>query len=310
MTARTTLMDEHARAYAERGWAVLPLWQPAAGGRCGCGQADCPSPGKHPIASLVPHGLQQATSSAATVRAWWSAHPRANVGVRTGTESGVVVLDVDGREGLTALGELARQNGRFAALWARTGSGGWHAYLAHPGVEVPNSAKRVGPGLDVRGDGGYVVAPPSEHATGNRYRWVTGPGERLSPMPNWLLSRAMPSVPLVVQQPVRVRAGAETAYVASAIDGEARDVAAAPTGQRNDRLNLAAYRLGRLVGSGLAAEGAVTDSLMDAARAAGLGEREACITIRSGLRAGAERPRHVELTAAVDRERGQEAEAC
>lgn len=310
MSGRSIRMDEHARSYAERGWAVLPLWRPAAGGRCGCGQADCPSAGKHPVASLVPHGLQQATSSAETIRAWWSAHPHANVGVRTGAESGGVVLDVDGREGLTALRDLARRNGRFDALWARTGSGGWHAYFAHPGVEVPNSAKRVGPGLDVRGDGGYVVAPPSLHATGSRYRWVNALGDRLSPMADWLLDRAMPDPSVEVQQPVRLRAGGESAYVAAAIDGEVRDMAATPTGQRNDRLNLAAYRLGRLVGSGLAAEGAVTDGLLNAARAAGLGEREARITIRSGLRAGAERPRHVELTASANLDLGQEAEPC
>src|SRR5437879_191487 len=137
------LNDLHAaaRAYAARGWAVLPLWSAAAPGRCGCGVSDCASVGKHPIGPLVPHGLHQATTGARTVDRWWADHPQANVGVRTGRESGLVVLDVDGTEGVHALRGLIARHRSFEAAWARTGSGGWHAYLAHPGVEVPNSAR-------------------------------------------------------------------------------------------------------------------------------------------------------------------------
>ena len=81
--------------YAAMGWAVLPL-HAVEKGRCTCGDAGCGSPGKHPRTN---HGLKDATSDPDTIRAWWAAWPDSNVGVRTGEESGIVVLDVDPRHG-------------------------------------------------------------------------------------------------------------------------------------------------------------------------------------------------------------------
>jgi hypothetical protein len=94
-------------------------------------------------------------------------------------------------------------------------------------------------------------------------------------------------------RPIRLAQASLKPYVLAAIEGEAREVAAAPAGQRNDRLNLASYRLGQLVGAGLVWEASVTEVLRLAAQAAGLGEREALATIHSGLRAGARHPRDV-----------------
>ncbi len=192
-----------ALAYAEHGWQVLPLWWPASTGDCGCGLPDCDSVGKHPIPRLVTHGLHDASSRLETVAGWWQSVPHANVGIRTGAESGLIVLDVDGPAGQHALRALVSAHAHFQARWARTGGGGWHAYFAHPGGTVPSSAGRLGQRLDVRGECGYVVAPPSRHWSGRPYRWIVlpdgSPGAAaagdLPPVPRWLLHLAMSPTP-------------------------------------------------------------------------------------------------------------------
>lgn len=291
-----------ARAYAECEWAVLPLWWPGSAGRCGCRQSGCDNVGKHPVSHLVPHGLYDATTSVHEVESWWNAFPRANVGVRTGAESGLVVVDVDGQAGAESLHSLTARHGRFDAQWVRTGSGGWHAYLAHPGVPVPNSTRRLGAGLDVRGDGGYVVAPPSLHASGDTYRWQRASTD-LPPMPDWLVELARPGARPPAHDRAQVRPIRFSTYADAALRSEANDVAAAPPGQRNSRLNLAAFRLGQLVGASLLAEDVVTDILRSAATAAGLAQREASVTIRSGLLAGMSKPRRVEFTQSAPEQR-------
>jgi hypothetical protein len=278
--------------YAGRGWSVFPLWWPFPAGGCACRRPRCEHIGKHPVGFMVPHGLMGATTDADTIRTWWMRCPRANVGIRTGAVSGLVVLDVDGEAGLASLRALVNAHGRFDAAWARTGSGGWHGYMAHPGEHLGNSQGQLGAGLDVRGDGGYVVAPPSLHACGQRYRWPAPPPPELPPMAPWLLAllRPKPVHPDRLEGP-RPRHGLDP-YLAAALDGEARDVASAPQGQRNGRLNLAAYRLGRLLDDTLAMH-AVAEVLLVAARTAGLGDHEAAGTIRSGLAAGLRNPRRV-----------------
>jgi hypothetical protein len=297
------LLRDQAWAYTQREWSVLPLWWPDANGKCACNRAGCDSVGKHPIRELVPHGLHDATTDLAQVNAWWHSHPRANLGIRTGAESGLVVLDIDGGVGRDSVRELVDRHERFPALWVRTGSGGWHAYMAHPGETVPNSAGRLGEGLDIRGDGGYVVAPPSQHVSGDRYRWVDNLNsevalrerDQLPPTPGWLLELARPPAqPAADLQPVRVQEGHLSSYAAAAVRGEADEVAVTPPGGRNHRLNAAAFRLGRLVGASVLDERTAMDALASAAASAGLPEHEAQATIRSGLKAGAAHPRHVE----------------
>ena len=173
--ARTTTAvagDELAAAacaYTELGWAVFPV-----------------GTNKKP---LTEHGLKDASTSEDQIRAWWSRHPGAGVAVRTGSEAGLVVLDVDGELGADSLHELERRHGELPAttVCAETGSGS-HYYFKHPGGEIRNSAGRLGPGLDLRADGGYVVAPPSPHPSGRCYEWDVPPedGELAAP-PGWLL---------------------------------------------------------------------------------------------------------------------------
>jgi hypothetical protein len=297
-------LTRQARAYAAGGWLVLPLWWPVDGPkRCACPDPRCGapdpedagallgSPAKHPVGHLVPHGKDEATANRLVIARWWADCPHANVGLRTGAVSGLVVLDVDGPTGQASLRSLVDRHGSFRAAWVRTGSGGWHAYLAHPGTEVPNSASRLGASLDIRGDGGYVVAPPSRHWTGGRYDWHSAMPGRLAPPPAWMLELLAPPPPPPAA-PVRLEGGS-SAYVLAAVEGEAREVAEARAGQRNNRLNQAAYRLGQLVGAGLVAEASVSAVLLAAAAVAGLSEREASATVRSGLRAGVRHPRDV-----------------
>jgi Bifunctional DNA primase/polymerase, N-terminal len=300
-TSTRSTCSRFALTYAERGWRVLPLWWPRPGGACACGRPDCDSAGKHPIHRLVPRGLHDATSQLDTVARWWRSAPNANVGIRTGLESGLVVLDVDGPPGRQALRALVAAHGLFQTRWARTGGGGWHGYFAHPGATVPSSAGRVGDRLDVRGEGGYVVAPPSRHWTGRSYRWIVLPddsadteGARLPALPGWLLQLALHS-PSRASRPseVRLLTGDADAYAVAAVEREADKVAHAPAGQRNHRLNRAAFRLGQLIAAGLLDERTATTALVDAGLAAGPGERKIRSTVQRGIRAGKRHPRHV-----------------
>jgi Bifunctional DNA primase/polymerase, N-terminal/AAA domain/Primase C terminal 1 (PriCT-1) len=185
LLARWGALRDGALAYAARGWPVFPV-HTIRDGRCSCGDPACGSPGKHPIGRLVPHGFKDATTDEATIRAWWMAEAAANVGIATGATSRVFVLDVDPRHGGDErLTELERQYGPLPRTTeAATGGGGRHLFFTYPGTRI--SSQPIAPGLDVKGDGGYVVAPPS--VTTGRYRWVV-PRDEVEPVeaPGWLL---------------------------------------------------------------------------------------------------------------------------
>lgn len=170
---------EAAMAYAQRGWPVIPLHTPADG-RCSCGKADCGHPGKHP---RTPRGLHNATTDPNVITRWWERWPNANVGIVCG--DGLAVLDVDPRHGGDqSLSELEATHEPIRSLAAATGGGGRHFYLLGP-VDLRS---RVGfrPGLDLKAEGGYIVAPPSLHASGRRYEWTTE-GSEPKEMPTWLI---------------------------------------------------------------------------------------------------------------------------
>jgi Bifunctional DNA primase/polymerase, N-terminal len=161
-------MLKAALAYARRGVPVFPC-QPGA---------------KRP---LTRNGHWDATKDPHAIERWWKRWPSANVAVPTGKKSGVVVLDVDpatgGPESLAKLGRLGGPVPKTAR--ARTGGGGVHVFFRYPrGTEIRNSAGLLGPGLDVRGEGGYVVVPPSR--TQGPYEWVdrSPPAEA-----SWLIER-------------------------------------------------------------------------------------------------------------------------
>ena len=190
-----------ALIYARRGWPVFPCQSPSSAGGCSCHHDDCASPAKHP---RIQGGLRAATTEEAQLRQWWARWPDANVAVRTGTVSGLVVLDVDPDHG--GDDSLERLLDRFGPLpdgrLVRTGSGGRHFYFAHPGGTVRNdTGRRLGPGLDVRGDGGYVIAPPSRHASGESYV-LEASGQTIPELPGWLIELLRPP-PTPKRHPVR-----------------------------------------------------------------------------------------------------------
>jgi hypothetical protein len=180
---------EAAHEHAARGTAVFPVWH-AEGDRCGCRAYDCTSPGKHPIGSCAPNGLKDATTAPAIIRRWWGLFPRANIATPTGA-----VLDVDaGKGGRETLAALEAQHGPLPVTpKVLTGGGGEHYHFA-PVPRLRNSAGKVGPGLDIRGEGGYVLLPPSNHVSGGTYlEDVMAPlyETPLAPMPAWLVALAM-----------------------------------------------------------------------------------------------------------------------
>jgi putative DNA primase/helicase len=175
----TSCVLSEALGYASRGWPVLPL-HAVRDGRCSCGNSDCSSPGKHPIGAAAPNGVSNSTTDRAIIEEWWRQYPDANVGIATGAVSGIVVIDVDGDDGEKS----AKEFGVPPTVTAITG-GGRHLIFATPETPIHN-AVRFRPGLDARGDGGYIVAPPSLHASGVRYRWDSENGlgiDDLDPVP-------------------------------------------------------------------------------------------------------------------------------
>lgn len=273
-----------ALGYAAEGGAVLPL-HTAVNGQCSCRRADCSSPAKHP---RLRHGLHEATTDTDQIRQWWTRWPQANIGVRTGEASNLVVLDVDIRHGgHHTLADLAgRDPAVLDTRLIRTGGGGWHLYFRHPGHAVRNSAGLLGSGIDVRGDGGYIVAPPSTHATGGQYR--IGDARPIAPLP-LSIDRAVEQSRFNITRAVNVRGG--SAWTRAAFEREVALVATAEPGARNSTLIRAAFKLGQLVGAQALDRASVTSSLITAATHAGLSQREAAATVIRGVNAGTARPR-------------------
>lgn len=284
---------EVALRYARHGWPVLPLHTPDGRG-CNCAPADCGSPGKHPRTA---RGLHDASSDPDLIRGWWGRWPDANLGVVTGAPSGLVVLDIDLPDGPSSLARLQAEHGRLPATCEQTtGSGGRQLLFAHPGEPVGNRARLL-PGIDVRGDGGYIVVPPSIHATGGRYQWMG----RIPPAapPRWLLALLDRSRPPhrspAIEPPDRPLpdGSRQQRYATAAMRRELTGLAVAVEGTRNATLNRAAFSLGQLVATGLLDGDQVAEELERVATGIGLGPTEARRTVASGLAAGINQPRAI-----------------
>ena len=163
------LGDGDPLSYASRGFHVLPLYSIDGAGQCMCGSTSCPSPGKHPI---VAGGEKAATVDTEEILAWWRRWPLANIGIATGP-SFLVVIDIDprhdGHESVRAIRGLDTES---MPTWESvTGGGGRHIYYRRP-PEL-KVASRIGllPGVDIKAESGYVVAPPSLHSSQQHYAW-------------------------------------------------------------------------------------------------------------------------------------------
>ena len=211
--------------YATRGWAVLPV-HTVVHGECTCGRTKCSTPGKHPRVSW--RDYLETAPSIAQVRAWFGDEfYGSNLGLVTGRVSGLVVVDCDGPEGIDSAESLELP--RFT-LTARTGGGGLHRMYRLADSVVPSkrgALKKV----DIKAEGGFVVLPPSLHASGRRYRWRY-----------WI--RAVPCDLGVLAQPERSGDPNEPAWFSELLEGVAE-------GERS----VAASRLvGRYLNLGLSAD--------------------------------------------------------
>ncbi len=223
-------MLEVAIRYAERGIPVFPIHTPTGEGGCSCGKADCQNIGKHPRTA---HGLKDASTEPHKIKEWWAQWPDANIGIPTGAASGILVLDVDPKNGGNeSLGELQLSNEPFPdTLTVITGSGGKHFFFRHPAnVDIRNTTCLAGfKGLDIRGNGGYIVAVPSLHASGQRYRRDQNSPKEMAYPPDWFIR-------LAVNGSGRVKS------VDKSLDTEAI-LKGVPEGQRNESIFKLACRL-------------------------------------------------------------------
>jgi putative DNA primase/helicase len=212
----------------------------------------------------------------------------------------LIVLDVDGSEGEGSLRALEKRHGRLPVTVTVRTDRGRHLYFRHKGAVIPNSAAKLGRGLDVRGDGGYVVGARSNHPSGRYYEYEEG----LSPeavgiarIPEWfvgLTSRGLAKSSQVSPQrvPPKLRERA-AAYANAAREQELERLGKAPKHQRNDTLNRCAFRLGQLAAWGLLDVSRIKEELAQVARQIGLDEAEIPPTILSGLTAGQSKPRRL-----------------
>lgn len=240
--------------------------------------------GKNPLINWKAYQSTLPTND--EIRAWFEATPNANVGIATGVVSGVFVLDCDSKDAVRSV----EMRGYGQASIVETGNG-VHFYYAMPNFAVGNRAK-VAPGMDIRGTGGYVVAPPSIHPSGRAYQWLTDVNlDRRAP--DWLLDLLRPGGPALcttcAAQPLQVRYG--RGFARAAFEREYRAVLNAPHGARNDTLNRSCFILGGLIGDGLLDRSEVEAAMLQAALAHGENEREARATIASGVGDGIAKPR-------------------
>jgi hypothetical protein len=177
-----------AIAYADLGWTILPIW-PIVDGRCACGCAG-KSAGKHPYGPCAPRGLKNATTDGTVISKWFEGNIVPNLAVCCGEESGIMVLDVDPRNGgdesLAKLGKLPD-----TAIVA-TGGDGKHFYFRQA-CPISSGAHRLGPGLDIKATGGYVLIPPSNHISGGTYKWLRDPRAGIAELPRNLLNQLIKS---------------------------------------------------------------------------------------------------------------------
>lgn len=293
------------------GGAALPVSAPTAGavaratreravvtGRI-LGWSFTPLRGKRPIGD----GWQSAPREDEPTALAWAA--QGNIGLRTGSTSGVVVIDIDSGKG----GETPK--GLPATATVRTGGGGLHLYFKIPaGETIGNSVSRLAPKVDVRGENGQVVYVGSVHPeTGATYEWQTGlsPNEvGIAELPSWVVdtlrgARTPSASSSSATTPAATMSAAHgalhhhgtglTPYGAKVLDDVCSEVAASVPGERNAKLNQAAFRVGQLAGEGDVQESVARALLLVAASACGLDEAEANATIDSGIAGGLKSPR-------------------
>lgn len=269
---RESRLIEEISIYCERGWLIHPI-----------------NNKKRP---LLTDWQNKATTSVDVFMKWVNEWPWANVGVVTGSASNLLILDVDGSEGIESLQHL-NLPGAPTVVTAR----GHHYYFGFPQElhNIPTTRAGLLPGIDTRGRGGYITAPPSVHENGHLYYWSKPLllGELPKP-PDWLIKLLTPQVKVKTFCKMPITLGKQGShYACIALQKESEAVLMAPVGTRNSRLNQAAFSMGTLVAAGAISIELVADNLASAAKCAGLEYSEIEKTLHSGLSAGMKHPREV-----------------
>lgn len=263
----------------DRGWAVLP----------------CSRKTKRP---MIPRGVHRATRDRRQAEAWVREYADANFAIACGEPSGVWVLDVDGPDGEASLHELEATHGALPPTLRVVTGRGFHLYFRMPeGIRIGNRAGLM-PGLDVRGSGGYVIAPGARHSSGAVYS-ISGSGAAVVDAPSWLLELVARSTPETAPPPPTAPAQrAHDPRARKVLEQSVERVRGAAKGQRNNALNAAAYTC---AGFGVD-EAEARDALLGAALEAGLERGEARRTFESGWASGSRKvvaldPSHAERRA-------------
>ncbi|QTK78308.1 Bifunctional DNA Primase/Polymerase [Agrobacterium tumefaciens] len=243
---------------------------------------------------LTPNGFKGATRFPRIIERWWSDWPDAAVGLPTGEKTGFFALDIDnkpgGANGFDWLAEMEAEHGPLPdTARVMSPNGGLHIYFNY--VVGTRNRGALGAGVDIRSEGGYVLAAGSTMANGRSYKWETDTRE-IADAPAWLLDLLLPkSAPAHTQY--SLSAATNNAYVDAAVDRELADLAGAPMGTRNNALNDAAFSIGTIVGAGALSEAEARALLQDVARGWGRDWSRCCKTIENGLKAGIQNPRHI-----------------
>lgn len=298
--------------YAAHGWRVFPCHTPKVNQdkvTCSCGKADCDRIGKHPRwhEGDLTNGLKDATTDESQIRTWWARWPDANVAIAAGRESGLIVLDIDGSEGAASL--AGREIPETYEV--KTGNG-TQLYFAYPplteGQRIITKSK-VLPGVDSRGDlNGYVVAPPSLHASGVLYE--VRKNIVLAAAPPWWLELVTvddttiptPSMPPPPGAPVTALSlehlNGHRHYVEAALKSELDKLRNTPIGEQNEQLNRTSFAIGQFVGAGCVtmtqAEEMILEVVLSLPCAPGRKawtRKNALPTLKSGLADGMRQPR-------------------
>jgi putative DNA primase/helicase len=249
----------------------------------------------------VKNGLYDATTNKKRLKEYFRDHPDANYGVRTGGRSNTFVLDIDGSAGSQSLRGLIEKNGKLPKTVIVETGNGRHRYFRGDGRKIRNSAGKLGEGLDIRGDGGYVVGPGSVHESGKMYCFKEGRALEdieIARAPPWLLDLISPASSPPATNRVKVAPDElprVAAYIKAAQGREVERLEKAPKHQRNHCLNRCAFKLGQLLPYGTLNEKHCVSKLSEVASRIGLEEAEILPTIRSGLAAGHQSPRRLKF---------------
>jgi hypothetical protein len=291
---------EWALKYAKMGWEVFPIYEVGPTDDypdqmvCACSEGiHCSNKGKHPRSA---NGFKDATTDVGQVNQWWELHSTANVGIRCGPGSNLLVMDVDKRNGgEETLIDLVGKYGKPPNMGIVFTGGGYHHLFPWP-EDLKAIPRKLGPGIDVQGDNRYIVAAGSRHSSGKHYRWANG--SFVADSNDWIKTviigekldseAADPGVdPSEFGEPTQD----DHEWASRALENARWNIQLRGEGTRNDTLNQEAYSMFGLVARGVLDADEVYKCLLNAAKNADLGESEARSVLDRAKVAGLAKPR-------------------